>query len=317
MSTTVNYEQSFSWHFILPRYWFTWLGLFLLWLIDCFPLSVKRKLSYFLGCQLYRFNAKRRHIVETNLNLAFPKSDEVSRQNMARELFCHAVFVLLDYPLLLWAGKKTLNNRIKVKGLEHIENCQKEQGNVILLTCHMLGLEYGALGLTQHVASVGLVNPARNALFEWLIMRGRTRFQGQLYQRSQGLRPVIKAIKQNRVFYYLPDEDLGEKTQTQFVPFFGIETATINALPRLAAITASAVLPAVTILDEKTGIYTLEIEPPLKDFPKRNEENAALENMQRMNQCLEQLIMRAPSQYMWSLRLFQTRPMGAPSPYRY
>lgn len=317
MSKTACYQQSFSWRFLLPNYWATWLGLFLLWLLDCLPLKVKRKLSYLLGAVLYSYNSKRRHIVETNLSMAFPQAEESSRHDMARELFCHAVFVLLDYPLLLWAGKKTLNARIKIKGLEHLSRCQKEQRNVILLTCHMLGLEYGALGLTQHAASVGLVNPARNELFEWLITRGRTRFQGQLYQRNQGLRPVIKAIKQKRVFYYLPDEDLGEKAQIQFAPFFGVESATINALPRLAAMTSAAVLPAVTILDAKTGVYTLEIAPALEDFPLHNKEITAQENIQRMNICLEQLIMRAPTQYMWSLRLFQTRQNSAVSPYKY
>jgi len=34
-----------------------------------------------------------------------------------------------------------------------------------------------------------------------------------------------------------------------------------------------------------------------------------------MNLELEKLIRLAPDQYMWSLRLFQTRPDGSPPPY--
>ena len=77
--------------------------------------------------------------------------------------------------------------------------------------------------------------------------------------------------------------------------------------------THAAVLPAVTVLDEETGCYQFEVQPALEDFPVSDE----LENMKKMNQLIEQLILKAPDQYMWSLRLFQTRPDGAPSPYQY
>lgn len=311
------YQQSFQWRFLLPGYWFTWLGLVLLWLINLLPLSFKRKLSKGLGSLVYHYNVKRRSIVETNLSWVFPQKDLQLRQQMARDFFSQAVFVLLDYPLLLWARKKILNTRIEIKGFEQIEQCQKEGRPVILLTCHMLGLEYGALGLTQKSSSIGLINPARNSLFEWLITRGRTRFNGALFTRSQGLRPVIRAIKDDRIFYYLPDEDLGDKAQLKFVPFFGIETATITALSRIVNMTGAAVLPAVTLLNEQTGCYTLEIGKPLDNFPVSRNKSGELDDAKRMNQVLEELILRDPTQYMWSLRLFQTRPEGAPSPYQY
>ena len=168
---------------------------------------------------------------------------------------------------------------------------------------------------TKNFKTVGLIKPARNHLFEWLITRGRKRFTGmlELYLRDKGIRPVVRAIKNNHAFYYLPDEDLGAKVETQFVPFFGVETATLTALAPMAKLTKAAVLPAVTTLDEKTGRYTLEIDKPLENFPGNDE----FADMQRMNHILEQLICKAPTQYMWSLRLFQTRPDGAPSPYEF
>lgn len=312
MTQNKPYTAKFDWQFFLPYYWVTWLGLLLLWLLNYLPFKMKRSLSRLLGRFIYQYNIKRRHIVETNLSLVFPEKDKKAHQEMALHFITDAIFILLDYPLL-WSKQKTLNQRIKIKGLEHIKACQQQNKPVILLTCHMLALEYGALALTQYVASVGLIKPARNKLFEWLISRGRTRFQGQLYQRDKGIRPVIRAIKQNRVFYYLPDEDLGGKAETRFIAFFGVETATLTALAPMAKMTNAAVLPAVTILDEKTGCYTLEIEEPLNNFPGDDE----LEDMKRMNQILEQLILKAPAQYMWLLRLFQTRPGGAPSPYHY
>ena len=192
----------------------SWLGLLLLWLLNFLPYKLKRYLSRFLGRQVFKHNAKRRNIVETNLALAFPEKSQKERQQLALGFTINAVFVLLDYPLLFWSNNKTLHKRIDVKGLEYIEQCLKENRPVILLTCHMLALEYGALALTEKVKTVGLIKPARNKLFEWLIARGRMRFEGQakLFLREKGIRPVIREIKNQRAFYYLPDEDLGEKS---------------------------------------------------------------------------------------------------------
>jgi len=315
MQKTDHYLPNFDWRFLLPHYWLTWLGLLLLWLFNLFPLTLKRSLSRFIGHQIYQRYAKRRDIVETNLSMAFPDMTQQAREEMALNFTVNAVFILLDYPLLLWSKHKTLNQRIKFKGLEHIKACLQQNKPIILLTCYMLVLEYGSLALTEGVRTIVLIKPARNKLFYYLIARGRMRFEGQakLYLREKGIRPVIREIKNHRAFYYLPDEDLGDKAKTEFVPFFGVETATLTALAPMAKMTNAAVLPAVTTLDEKTGCYTFEVEEPLNDFPGNDE----LDNMKRMNHILEQLILKAPAQYMWSLRLFQTRPNGAPSPYHY
>lgn len=313
MSKAKHYTQSFTWRFLLPQYWITWLGLFFLWLFSYLPVKQKRRFSRLIARVVYKRNAKRRNIVETNLSMVFPELDKKERQQMALDFITNAIFIFLDYPLLFWSRLKTLEHRIKFKGFEHVQTCQQQNKPVILLTCHMLALEYGALIFTKNFKTVGLIKPARNHLFEWLITRGRKRFTGmlELYLRDKGIRPVVRAIKNNRAFYYLPDEDLGGKVDTKFIPFFGVETATLTALAPMAKMTKAAVLPAVTTLDEKTGCYTLEIDKPLENFPGDDE----FADMQRMNHILEQLICKAPTQYMWSLRLFQTRPDGAPSPY--
>lgn len=315
MAQIKDYTKTFEWRFLLPKYWLTWLGLFFLWQLSYLPFKLRYRLSSYFAGLVYQRNAKRRNIVETNLSMVFPELDAKACQEMALHFITNALFVVLDYPLLLWAREKTLKRRIIFKGLEHIEACHQQNKPVILLTCHMLALEYGALALTKNVKTVGLIRPAKNDLFEWLITRGRKRYQGQLelYLRDKGIRPVIRAIKKNRTFYYLPDEDLAQKAKTQFVPFFGVQAATLTALSPMANMTGAAVLPAVATLDEKTGCYTFEVDKPLENFPGNDE----LEDMKRMNHILEQLIKRAPAQYMWSLRLFQTRPDGELSPYNY
>ena len=53
------------------------------------------------------------------------------------------------------------------------------------------------------------------------------------------------------------------------------------------------------------------IDKPLDNFPSGNEKDDA----KQINNKLEKLIARELDQYMWSLRLFQTRPDGLRYPY--
>ena len=68
----------------------------------------------------------------------------------------------------------------------------------------------------------------------------------EVYMRSQGIKPVLRALKKGRPFYFAPDMDFGRK-DTVFVPFFHTPAATLSALPRLCKATDAAVVPAVAI----------------------------------------------------------------------
>jgi len=205
-----------------------------------------------------------------------------------------------------------LSRQIDVRGLNNLQQATQQGERVILLTCHSLALEYGALAISREFPIVGLIKPARNALFEWMIARGRCRFQCRLIKRDTGIRHIVRAVKQGEMFYYLPDEDLGKSQQTEFVPFFNVPTATLTSLGRLARLCDAQVVPCFSWLDEKTGRYVLQFYPVLADFPTGDDRTDA----NRMNQTLENMVRTAPLQYMWSLRIFQTRPPNVPSPYR-
>jgi Kdo2-lipid IVA lauroyltransferase/acyltransferase len=66
-----------------------------------------------------------------------------------------------------------------------------------------------------------------------------------LISKANGIKPVLKALKDRLPFYYLPDQDQGRHNAV-FVPFFGVPAATLSALPRLAKLTDAQVVPVIT-----------------------------------------------------------------------
>ena len=156
-----------------------------------------------------------------------------------------------------------------------------------------------------------MFKPPRDALLNWFINKGRMRFGARLLTRKQGMRPVLRGLRQGTAFYYIPDEDFGPK-RSVFAPFFGIPTATLPTLARLAAIADAVVIPLfVRMLPGGDG-YEMVLSAPLQDFPSDN----PVVDAARMNRVLEASIRKVPEQYMWTLKLFKTRPVNVPSPYR-
>lgn len=292
-----------------PRHWRAWLPLLVLRLIAFLPLRLSRALGVILGELMYRVNAKRRRIARINIDLCFPELGERQRNRLVRRHFRLAGQSYLDIAFLAWASERRFIRKIKLTGLEHLR-AALARGRVIVLAPHCLGMNVGGVALARHERVFSMVKLQRGALVNWLLQKARSRYDPPLISRGQGLRPVLRHLERGLIFYYLPDEDFGPK-RSVFAPFFGVPTATLPVLGRLAARARAEVVPCFTRLLPKGRGYEVVLHPPLADFPR----GEAAADAARMNAALEQGIRHMPAQYMWTFRLFQTRPGGTPSPY--
>lgn len=303
MSLPTPLKDPALWH---PRYWGMWLGVLLLWVIAWLPVGLRMRLGAWLGRQMMRRNAKRRRIVEINLSLAFPELDAPARARLARQTFERAGQALLDLGYLWLRSKKALARRWRVHGQEHLDAALASGRAPLVVTGHVVGLDMGAAYLSMACGGgAGPYNPTGKPFLDAWMAHGRTRFGARLMARQEGLRPLVKALKAGTLVYYIPDEDLGPE-HAVFAPFFGVSKATIPMLGRLARLGHAQVLPYITRLDPKTGLYHIHIHPPLKDFPSED----AVADTTRMNAALESMIREDPAQYLWSFKLFKTRPAG-------
>ncbi len=303
-------RPAFKRDFFLPRYWPTWLALGLLRVSLYVPGRIRAFFGALLGDFYYFLSKKRRRIAEMNIALCFPAWPAQARNSLVRRHFRFAMQAFLDLCWVWWATKAELGKYVRTVGLEHYQTQHERGGNIILLACHHIGMEIGGTFLSSRYPMIGLIKPVRNQLLNWFIDKSRTRFGGYPFVREQGLRPIIRSIKQGAGFYYLPDEDLGEK-ESVFAPFFGVPAATLATLGRMATLSNAAVLPCFTRLLPGGKGYELILRPPLDNFPTGD----PLADAIRMNQELEKSIREMPEQYIWTYKRFKSRPDNAPSPY--
>ena len=274
------------------------------------PLSWSRAIGAALGLLMMAANAKRRKIARINLEMCFPEKSPSQRRRLLRRHFIVSGQSYLDLSYLAWASKERILRKVRFRHLEHYREPVSKKKNVILLAPHCVGMNFGGAVIAREHAQFSMVKLQGNATVDWVLNCGRMRFGCELLARQQGLRPVVRGLNQGLSFYYLPDEDFGPK-QSVFVPFFGVPTATLATLGRLATMTDAVVVPCFTRLLPGGRGYEVILRPALENFPSGDR----VQDAARMNEAMEEGIRAMPEQYLWTFKLFKTRPQHAPSPY--
>ena len=283
----------------------------LLWLLHFLPLAVLAHLGNGLGRLLFRLGRERRRVVQINLALCFPELDEVARQQLALAHFQVLGRSLLERGLLWWSSQDRVERLIHVDGAEKVSTLLQAGKPVILLAPHFVSLDAGGAGLAMRFDSVSLYAEQSSPVFDYLLLKGRKRFGNQLLlSRQDGIRASIKAMKAGRPFYYLPDVS-GRRRDSVFVPFFGVPTATVTAIPRLARATGAVLVPCITRMLPGGQGYRVEIGTPWADYPSDD----LTADVARINACIEAAVRTMPEQYFWVHRRFKQQPPGVDSPY--
>jgi KDO2-lipid IV(A) lauroyltransferase len=285
----------------------SWLAVGLLWLIHLLPMRVIGALGAGLGALLYRFGRGR--VTRINLALCFPEMREAARDELGRRHFRMLGRNALELSIMVWGSEKQLLRLVRVEGLEHLQAAAGRP--VIVLAPHFIGLNMGGIRVAhEYPGTASIYSRQKNPVLDWLFLRARTRFGNpHLVSRQEGLRSVLRVIRTGKPFYFLPDMDFGMRDAI-FSPFFGVPTATITALPRMAKLTGAAVLPVIT-RQEGDG-YVARFYPEWRDYPTGDVEA----DVRRMNAFIEDRVREMPEQYFWAHKRFKTRPPGEPSPYR-
>jgi KDO2-lipid IV(A) lauroyltransferase len=282
------------------------LGAFVLWLLHFLPLSWLSAIGAGIGSILYRFGRGR--VTQINLAMCFPEMPEEERRLLGLRHFRMLGRNAVELSKMVWGSDKDLLDMIHVEGLEHLQAAKGRP--IIALAPHFIGLNMGGIRVAyEYPGTASVYSRQKNPVLERVFLQARMRFGNpHLVSRQEGLRSIVRVIKSGKPFYFLPDMDFGPRDAI-FSTFFGVKTATITTLPRLAQLTKAAVIPVVT---RQVGDgYVVRFYPEWKDYPTGDIEA----DVRRMNAFIEDRVREMPEQYFWAHKRFKTRPPGEPSPY--
>lgn len=308
-STVLYPAPAFSLPLLHPKHWLTWLLMGFWYCISQLPYSWQSLIGIQLGHLLQSLGGSRVKISEINIKKCFPHYSEQQQKTLLRQSFESVGMGFIEVGLGWWGKKQSFNKLQTISGLEHITKAQQAGRGVLLITGHFTPMEVAARILGEHIAIRLMYKKNGNAIFEWISARRRAHYVKEMIP-HKAVQHFVECLDAGDVCVYLVDQDYRLR-HSVFVPFFGIETATIKKTAEYARDTNAVTIPIhYTRLPNNQG-YQLRVEPPLDQFPTVD----AIQDATRLNQVIESFTLEAPEQYLWQHRRFKNRPKGEQSFY--
>ena len=284
------------------------LGVLFMRALAHLPLAWVRALGRLLGWFLYFVIVPRRRVVQRNLELCFPDWTPARRRALVPQVFIRVTQAWLDRGWLWHGDPARVRERLTLSGeISQLEGAQP----TVLFAPHFVGMDAGWTALTQQLPReiTGIYTDQSNKVVDAWVLGGRQRFgTGRPFRRVDGVKAIVAALRAGVPLYLLPDMNFGPE-ESIFVPFYGVQAATVPSLSRFARLGRAKVVP-VTVRMTRSG-YEIRVRPAWPDFPTGD----AQADTALMNLRLQAYIDEMPDQYYWVHKRFKTRPPGQPPVY--
>ena len=290
---------------------FNYAGLSLIRLISLLPYKAIVAFGHTLGYIAAYAPGDRNRVVKINLRLCFPELNPIEIDRLSREHW-RLLGRSIAEKSIIWNGSiKAISKMIEVRSAVDLSSRKPR----ILVNMHFTGIE-GSIILSALAKeknwprTSGFFQRMKNPFLNQKMIDWRNRFGGNAIDRQGNSFEIIREIRKGSLIIIAPDIDLGLK-DSEFVPFFGIQTNTITTVSRLAKITEAEVCIMTTTLKRDGSGYLCEISKPLENFPSSDSKS----DTALLNQYFEKEIRLRPAEYYWVHKRFKNRPQGEASPY--
>jgi len=291
-----NNEVKLELSMLSPSYLLTWLGTGFLYVLTFCPIKIQLFLGGQLGSILLFISPQRKNITKINLQLCFPNKTQIELEKMVKEVFKDIGKGLIETGIAWWKSDRFIDKLITKKtDFEHLDS--NNEGCLILLK-HSTHAELDIRIISRLLRVGGMYKTQTNKVMNYLMIKARNKYLiGTVTNRQtrRGLTWLRNGLK----FLYAADQDYGAKG-SEFVPFFGIQAATIT-------------LPS-DLFKRGTKVYFFNVirvnssyEITLDEFSQQIDRDDFLNEM---NNFYQKAILETPTQYFWMHRRFKTRPEG-------
>ena len=209
--------------------------------------------------------------------------------------------------LWIWYNPQKALNRSEIQNWEIVEQAIARGKGLVMLTPHLGGFEIIPRILAKHFPATILYRPARQDWLNQVIEEQRAYPNMQFVPTNlHGVRKMVKALQEGEAVGILPDQ-VPSGGDGVWVKFFDRYAYTTPLPARLANRNQTPVI-LFSAIRKSLGQGWL-IEARLLDDFSDDASTAA----QQMNLAIEDAILKAPKQFIWSYNRYK-HPEGAPLP---
>lgn len=211
--------------------------------------------------------------------------------------------------LAIWQRPPAANLRLvrQARGWAAVQAAVANGRGVLVLIPHLGNWEMVGPFVAARMPLTALYRPARQAWADRLMRAGRQRQGVRLATPDiSGVRRMLKALHNGEAVAILPDQ-VASKGEGVWAPFFGRPAYMPTLAHRLAQSTGAAAFLFFCLRLPWGRGYRLHIEPA--DIELAHADSA--QALAALNARIEELIRRAPAQYLWNYPIYRRTPPAA------
>jgi lauroyl/myristoyl acyltransferase len=276
-----------------PRYWLTWIGLFVLRVIEPLPYRVQRYVATALGILIRRLALDSVRVARRNIRLRMRFMSRDAQESLLTQ-HCQSLGMgICETANSWWSSNARVKCSADIRGGEHLVAALAGRRGAILLGGGFTTADIVARILsTQTRLNVRYRRP-RNAVLANIMLRRLSCFENLISQ--DNTRGLADALSRGEAVWY-PLDPWTLNGNAGAVDGLDLPTATSEHALSLAHTSGAAVLPCFAERLPGTLGYCIDIGPALDDVRGSNLARSAM----RFNAQLEAHIQRVPEQYLWA-----------------
>ena len=251
-------------------------------------LKLSRNLFSFIFIKFGRF-FKSQKIINQNLEKIAKNLTKDNKEKVIDKMWSNYGKTFIEYIYLNYFRKNS--NHIEIVNKEIIEDLVKNNKKAIFISGHFANYELMSMELTKlNLKLATIYRPLNNIFLNPFMVYLRKKFVCK-NQIINGVKQSLKYMEKNYSIALMVDQRLSEGVR---VPFFN-ELASTTSLPAQLAIKFKCDIIPIYISRKDGDRFKMEIMKPIKiSLNKKNEKD---EITKQINELLEKLIVRDPSQW--------------------
>jgi KDO2-lipid IV(A) lauroyltransferase len=206
--------------------------------------------------------------------------------------------------LWIWYNPEKALIKTQFINWEMVQRAMQHGRGLIILSPHLGGFEIIPRYIAQHFPATIMFRPARQEWLNEIVVLGRAYPNMNFVPANlQGVRAMTRALKEGGAIALLPDQ-VPSSGDGVWASFFNQNAYTTTLPARLANRNQTPVILFSAIRKSLGQGWLVEVRL-LEPFSENSEEAAV-----QMNQAIEEAILKAPEQFIWSYNRYK-HPEGA------
>ncbi len=257
----------------------------------CFPRIISIKIGYALGLLIYFIYPKRKEVVKSNLEIAFPNKNKQDLEKLIKKVYIHYTILMIEF-----LRQRRFNpQKIKIHIDEKTKEILSTENGQIFMTAHIGNWEMSIPILSQFKKIAAVVRIQNNSGGDKFIQESRQFNNTKLISMRGSKKEMMKSLINGKILILASDQNA--KHRGTKIQFFNKDTSVPKGAAYFHYKTKCPIIVGFCILNKD---YTYDFKLRTLDIINNNDiENTCIDVNTKYSLLLEQQIKENPEQYFW------------------